>query len=274
MFRCASSRSAGQRTGQCTRISRDSVRPSSTWGNSSACALPSCPRTAQLPVHCPTAAPIKSGWPLLLHNDWPLFLHSDCCCYRCGDCCQSARFFAACGARVTAMDCSQSACEAARGLCASLQAAVCVVRGDICLLPFRSESFDLVSFFYSMHHVAAHHTTDLLEAACRLLAPGGWLAIAALADGSADGESCGATEPPAPFFGVGQPQQHPVLSKELHPILKQMHKSFCNPVQLCELLEQLGLTRVQCTFRTHVYENEFPCIRVYILAHKSASTFR
>ena len=180
----------------------------------------------------------------------------------CGDHAQSARHFAVTGAKVTAVDVAEEACRKAAERVQGLP--VCVLQGDMRGLDAvlsQGMLFHGVCAFYSLHHLDPTKVRSVLASLSAWLLPGGTLALAALMDRVPSLE--GPTDPCA------APSTAPCTGSKLSTLLRSMHRYFAEPQDLIDMLSALGFVDIECSHRTTVYPNEFPCCRVYLQGCKA-----
>jgi len=186
----------------------------------------------------------------------------------CGDCCQASHFFAAADAQVVAVDLSAEAHSVAIERTAGLPT-VTVCRADMTRLSeaeLPRKVYDVVCFFYSLHHIPLALLPETLASACAMLAPGGILAVAALLHSAVAEEEADSAVIPDPLL------HRDALTNDAHKplsaVLHGMHLSFLNPVTFHSMLECAGLADIECGMRGNLYKNEFPCRRGYFIARK------
>jgi len=207
----------------------------------------------------------------------------------CGDWAQATRFFAQRGAKVTACDISESACKKAKQRCVEAYSVV-IVQDDMLQLgnlPREPKGgYDIVSAFYSLHHIQPDRIENLLRKLISRLKPGGILAIAALADmaptvvkeatGGGDAAPSDLSTVSSGGSDGGNKRKRgaggEALRSPLSPFLRSIHPSFASLEELEALCrDRLGLLlqAPPCNrYRHQVYEsqNEFPSARLYFTA--------
>lgn len=195
----------------------------------------------------------------------------------CGDHAQSAQHFAVTGAaEVTAVDIAEEACHKAAGRVQGLP--VRVLQGDMRALDgvlSPSPLFHGVCAFYSLHHLDPKGVRSVLASLASWLLPGGTLALAALMDRvpSPEGPTGACTGVCTRACTVHSTGACTVLStgSKLSALLQSMHRYFAEPQDLIDTLSVLGFVDIECSHRTTVYPNEFPCCRVYIQGSKGTT---
>ena len=204
---------------------------------------------------------------------------------------QAAQLYSSNLLRVLAVDAAAAVCADAKQLATGLvgvqvnQLDVRLGFEELHLLP---GSVQMVSAFYTLHHLTEPEVGMLFQRIHVLLVPRGSLAIAVLldqitptfqdggrAEGGAVGASAGGTcdADSGADAGAGAAADTHARSANavpLSPVLRGMYRSFASAPTLLAQLAGAGFTTTpaQVSSRPPMYQHEFPCDRCYILATK------
>lgn len=155
----------------------------------------------------------------------------------CGSAAQQARFFRDMGHQITAIDVSEKCIETAKQKFTGIQ----FQQMDMLDMHFESHTFDAINAFYSFIHIPKEHSHTLFSLCNRILRPNGLMAIAVYADD---------------FYGYYDKNEIPVF-----------YRSY-SQTELTTLLVGHGFEIIHMDERQAIYDFEFQCERIYVVAKK------